>query len=276
MYIVQGRWEEALESYQRGFELSPRDANLITGASWALDSLRRYPEAITASDQAINLAPDAFWPYFYKALALWGWHGDASKTRAIFEALPSATGGWQRWSWYWQEMYEGRYRDALGRLESATDGWIRIKMFARPNALFAAYAYEQLGDFDSASAAYETARKLLEPEVSASPEDPRLRSSLGIVYAKQGRHEEAVREGQLACEMLPRSKDGFYYLPFVIDLAHIYTILGDNEKALERLEYLLSSPSYLSAPFLRMDPRWDPLEGDPEFQALLEKYEVEE
>jgi TolB-like protein/Flp pilus assembly protein TadD len=276
VYIVQGRWEKAVDAFQRGFELSPRDPNLFVGASWALDSLRRYPEAVAAADVSINLAPDAFWPYFYKALALWGWHGDASETRSIFEALPSSAGGWQRWSWYWQEMYEGRYRDALGRLESTTDGWIRIKMFARPNALFAAYAYEQLGDVEAAEAAYEIARGLLVSEVVATPEDPRPHSSLGIVYAVLGRREDAVREGKLACDLLPRSKDGFYYLPFVIDLAHIYTILGDNEKALERLEYLLSNPSYLSAPFLRMDPRWDPLGGDPEFQALLEKYEVEQ
>jgi len=276
VYIVQGRWEEALQAFRRGFELSPLDADMIVHASWALDSLRRYPEAVAASDQAINLAPDAFWPYFYKALALWGWHGDASETRAILEALPSSTGGWQRWSWYWQEMYEGRYREALGRLESTNDGWIRIKMFARPNALLAAYVYGRLGEVDSAAAAYEIARELLEAEVAASPEDPRLHSSLGIVYAVLGQKEDAIRQGTLACELLPRSKDGFYYLPYFIDLAHIYTILGDNEAALERLEYLLSNPSYLSAPFLRMDPRWETLVDDPRFQTLLEKYEVEE
>ena len=231
---------------------------------------------MAACDQGINLAPDAFWPYLYKALTNWGWHGDPTETRSIFEALPNTTGGWERWSWYWQAMYEGRYSEALGRLESTTDGWIRIKMFARPNVLLAAYAYEELGDLDSAAVSYEVARELLEVEVGASPEDPRLHGSLGIVYAKQGRSEEAIREGKLACDLLPRSKDGFYYLPYVIDLAHIYTILGDNGKALERLEHLLANPSYISAPFLRMDPRWDPLEDDPRFQALLEKYEVRE
>jgi len=276
LYYVQGRWRNALDAYQRGFEISPRDANLISNAAWVLNTLRRYPEAISASDQAINLAPDAFWPYLYKALSLWGWKGEARETRAVFEALAATAGGWERWGWYWQEMYEGRYHEALGRLESTTDGWIRIKMFARPNALLAAYGFEKLGDDEAAAAAFEIARELLEVDVAKSPEDPRLHSSLGIVYAKQGRHEEAVREGKLACDLLPRLKDGYYYLPYVIDLAHIYTILGENEAALERLEYLLSNPSWLSSPFLRMDPRWDPLTDDPRFEALLEKYEVEQ
>jgi serine/threonine-protein kinase len=111
--------------------------------------------------------------------------------------------------------------------------------------------------------------------VEASPEDPRIRSSLGIVYAVQGRREEAIREGQLACDLLPRSEDGFYYLPYLIDLAHIYAILGDNDAALERLEHVISEPSFLSAEYVRMDPRWDPLRDDPRFQALLEKYDTE-
>jgi TolB-like protein/Tfp pilus assembly protein PilF len=274
VYIVQGRWEKALHAFRRGFEVSPRDADMIVHAAWALETLRRYPEALAASDEAINLAPDEFWPYFYKALTLWGWRGDAAETRSVLEALPNTTGGWERWSWYWQEMYEGRYDEALGRIESTTDGWIRIKMFARPNALLAAYAYEKLGDAEATVDSYEIARELLEAEVAASPEDPRLHSSLGIVHAAQGRHEEAVREGKLACDLLPRSKDGFYYLPYVVDLAHIYTILGDNEAALERLEHLLSSPSYLSSPFLRMDPRWDRLRSDPRFAKLLEKFDI--
>ncbi len=63
LYYVQGRWEEALDAYRSGIELSPRDADLISNVAWVLDTLRRYPEALAASDQAISLAPDAFWPY---------------------------------------------------------------------------------------------------------------------------------------------------------------------------------------------------------------------
>jgi TolB-like protein/tetratricopeptide (TPR) repeat protein/predicted Ser/Thr protein kinase len=275
VYVVEGRWEDALDAFQRAFELSPRDANFITSVSWMLNSLHRFPESVAAADEAIGLAPDAFWPYFYKVLSLWGWHGNASETRSVLESLPSSTTNWARWTWFWQEMYEGRNREALGRLESESEGWIDTKTWKRPNAQFAAYAFERIGDVESATAAYELARGMLEAEAEASPEDPRLHSSLGIVYAAQGRREEAIREGKLACDLLPRSKDGFYYLPFVIDLAHIYTILGDNEAALERLEHLISNPSIFSAPYIRMDPRWDPLHDDPRFEALLEKYAID-
>jgi tetratricopeptide (TPR) repeat protein len=181
-----------------------------------------------------------------------------------------------RWTWYWQEMYEGRYRDAIDLLESFTDDWIRIKIAARPNSLYAAQAYELMDEAEKARLSYETALEQLEAEVLASPDDPRMHSSLGIVYAALGRREDATREGIRATELLTRSMDGVYYIPYVIDLAHIYTILGDNEAALEQLELMLSNPSWISEPFLRMDPRWDPLRDDPDFQGLLEKYRIEQ
>jgi serine/threonine-protein kinase len=274
LYVVQGRWEEAVASFRRGFELSPRDADFAASSAWALIMLRRYSGALEASDQAIALAPDTFWPYFYKVLCLWGWRGDAEAARPVLEALTVTAGGWERWSWYWQEVYEGRYREALARLESATDGWIRIKMYARPNALLAGHVHRWLGDAQAAAKHYGIAGGLLKAEIEISPEDPRLRSSLGIVYATQGRREDAVREGLLACELLPRTEDGFYYLPYAVDLAHIYVLLGDRDAALEQLENLLANPSYLSAPFLRMDPRWTPLRDDPRFEEMLEKYDI--
>jgi hypothetical protein len=73
---------------------------------------------------------------------------------------------------------------------------------------------------------------------------------------------------------LPLSKDALYGIPNVIDLAHIYMLLGEPEKAVPVLESLLSRPSWISVPWLKMDPRWNPLRGNPRFEALLAKYEL--
>jgi len=110
---------------------------------------------------------------------------------------------------------------------------------------------------------------LLEAEVSAHADDPRYHSSLGIAYASLGRGDEARREGKTATELLPTSKDAFYGLFFVVDLAHIYTLLGDRDAALDRLEYLLSNPSWFSGPLIRVDPRWNPLRDHPRFKKWL-------
>jgi serine/threonine protein kinase/Flp pilus assembly protein TadD len=276
VFILQGHFEDALAVLQDAFELSPRDADVATMVGEVLWTIRRYPEAVAAADQAINLAPDAVWPYLIKTFALWSWRGSAQETRAVLEALPTDDGSWQRWTWYWQEVFEGRYRDALHRLESAPDGWIRIKILARPVELFSAQVHELLNQPELAVDEYERARELLEAAVRESPEDPRLHSSLGIACAALGFKEEALSEGRRATELLPKYVDGFYYLPFAVDLAHIYTIVGDDEAALDEIEELLSNPSWVSTSWLEMDPRWNPLRDHPRFQALLEKYEIEE
>ncbi len=54
------------------------------------------------------------------------------------------------------------------------------------------------------------------------------------------------------------------------NLAVIYVMVGEQNAALDQIEYLLSIPSILSVPLLRIDPQWDPLRNHPRFQKLLE------
>ena len=276
LFEVEGRWDETLDAYERAFELSPLDADMIVQAAGALWMLRRYPEALVAADEAIRLAPDALWPYLYKTMILWSWRGSAEPTRSVLEALPESSRDWVDWAWYWQEVFEGNYRNALVGLEATDDEWIRIKIAARPKALFAAQVYQWLGEMDRSASGYEDSRLLLESEVAASPDDPGLHSSLGLAYAAIGRKEDAIREGLRATELLAREDDGFYYLPYAIDLAHIYTLLGDYDAALDRIEYLLTNPSWISSAFLEMDPRWEPLRDLPRYQQLIEEHTLED
>jgi Flp pilus assembly protein TadD len=141
-----------------------------------------------------------------------------------------------------------------------------------PKSLLAAYAYKLMGEKAKSLEAYGSAKSLLEAEVRQSPDDPRFHSSLGIAYASLGRKEDAIREGRRAVEILTVSRDALYGIPFVEDLAFIYTLTGETDAALDRLDYLLSIPSWISVPWLRMDPQWDALRGNPGFNRLLEKY----
>jgi serine/threonine-protein kinase len=270
--MVLDRFEEALEDYRSAFELSPHEADLPTEMACMLWVLRRYPEAIEAADRSAKLAPDADWPYLFKAFIHWSWDGDLPASRAALESLPDPSGEWSRWSWYWQEMFEERYQAVLDRLAASAEPWIRTKIVTRPNVLFAAAAHELLGEPDQARQGYEAARVLLEAEMASQPAHPGLHSSLGIALAGLGRSQEAVAEGRRATELLPRSKDGFYYLPYQIDLAQIYVMVGDHDHAIEKLEYLLSNPSWVSVPFLENDPTWNPLRDDPRFQELLRRH----
>ena len=54
-------------------------------------------------------------------------------------------------------------------------------------------------------------------------------------------------------------------------VAQVYTILGDNTRAIELLNELLSHPSEVTSQTLKLDPAWDLLRGDPAFQKLCEE-----
>ena len=273
LFRMHGEWERALEAYKAASSLSPRDGSAMVDVAETLWWMRRYPEAAEAADRAIALSPDQAWPYLTKAFNSWSWKGrdGLAEARSALEYVP-ADHEWTEWCWFWQEAMEKRYTEAIERFEADPGGWIRIKIQAGPKALFTAILQASLGEAEKARKGFEAALRMLEAEVQARPRNALTHSSLGVAYAGLGRREEALREGLLGVELLPLSKDAVYGIPGLIDLAHIHALLGDFDEAVERLEFLLSRPGWISVPWLRADPRWILLRGDPRFEALLAKY----
>ena len=94
-------------------------------------------------------------------------------------------------------------------------------------------------------------------------------SLLGVIDAALGRREEAVREGQHACELLPVSKDVWIGSYYVAQLALIHAWNGDKAQALDKLTEALQGHSELSYGVLKLDPRWEALRGDPSFEEIV-------
>ena len=75
-----------------------------------------------------------------------------------------------------------------------------------------------------------------------------------------------------ASELLPEKKDAFGGAEIAAGVAEVYAILGDNDRVIDVLDGLLTRPSSVTAQGLKINPIWDPVRGDPRFQALIEKY----
>ena len=70
----------------------------------------------------------------------------------------------------------------------------------------------------------------------------------------------------------PKAKTPLTVRRLAEEVAQVHAILGDNARAIEILDGLLSRPSAVTVQGLKVNPVWDPLRNDPQFQALLNKY----
>jgi tetratricopeptide (TPR) repeat protein len=115
----------------------------------------------------------------------------------------------------------------------------------------------------------EKARKAYEEQLRAAPNDPGRHVALGLALAYLGRKEEAIREGERGVALVPVSKDADQGPYYQHQLARIYMLVGEPEKALDQLEPLLKMPYFLSPGWLKIDPNFDPLRKNPRFQKLV-------
>ena len=270
----QGKFEEALDNIKRASELDPLSDNIIISLGETFAYMRNYPEAMRCFDRTISLAPDVARPYGYKASLYLLWEGSTKKARAVVKKALKALEpvGLPERSPIFNllinlEVYDGNYQDAL-RLVSLRSEDIDSQDFFIPVAMQRARIYGYMKD-DLAKEHYEAGQKIVEAKIRQDPNDARLHSALGIAYAGLGRKPDAIREGKLAVDLLPVSKDAMRGICRVGDLARIYVMVGEFDLAINQIESLLSIPGELSIDLLRLDPAWAPLRDHTSFEKLL-------
>jgi serine/threonine-protein kinase len=268
IYRRQGKWEEAIANLQRAAELDPRNATLFLELGHTHGFLRRYDEAERYYDKALAIEPEYEEAAYSRARNRYRRDGDLELLRAYVSAYPDAH--LMRRS---LEVLNRNYPAALAALSQLEDEIITSSYGNFPPSLYSGLIHLYAGQTELARAAFDSARVFHEAAASRLSDDPGLHWNLGAVYAGLGMKEAAVREGQMAVDLMPISRDAYAAPTYLLGLAQVHSMVGDYEAAIDLLDYLLSIPSSVSVPYLRLHPIWDPLRDHPRFQALLEKYE---
>jgi TolB-like protein/Flp pilus assembly protein TadD len=263
-----GRWEAAAEHFRLAERLDPRLTLIKKLLGSTLNYLRRYSEARQVLDRGLALAPTDLDLIEFKAMTFLA-QGDLAGARAVLKATPRevtsaalvaymANYGDLVW------LLDEELRDLLLRLTpSAFDGDRGVW------SLCLAEAYAIRGDSAGVRTHAEEARKALEEQLRAAPQDAQRHASLGLALAYLGQKEEAIREGEQAVSLQPVTKDAVEGPYNQHQLARIYMLVGEPEKALDQLEPLLKIPYWLSPAWLEIDPSFDPLRKNPRFQKLV-------
>ncbi len=270
----QGKWEECLVTLERAFRISPLDQQIAYEIGGACVSLHRFEQAEMWFNRTLELFPD----HLPSLLGKIGIHilseGNIEKAKEMLPSLPQHP--LADTMWFTLNMLERNYDIVLQWLEeSPYDEYEDQHFYFHIDLAYSAvyYATQNKALLNSHA---ESVRTILVEKVKNQPDDPRYRAGLGIVFAYLGQKEKAILEGEIAPELHPVSKDAGQGPIYLINLAKIYVLVEEFDKAIDQLEYLLSIPQaeflwqLISIPQLQMDPQWDALRENPRFIQLLE------
>jgi TolB-like protein/Flp pilus assembly protein TadD len=275
LYVGLGYWDSVDVAFERASRLDPRDANLLLERGDVLKCRRRYSDAIAAYRRALLLAPDYVNLRIQLAWTYYMWKGELDSVRAVLRGLPDGApeggdpGAGADLAFV---LLFDRRPDSVLSLLRARPGILTDPATYVPRTLLAAWAHRMRGDTAAARAAFDSTMVLLDSVDRAEPHTWQVHAWRGHALAGLGRHEEALREARWLEQFEASSRVYNYcnYAPVV--RAEILVADGDTEVALSAIERLLVGPSGVTAPALRIDPRFDPIRSNPRFQALLVRY----
>ena len=262
-----GQIDSALVHARLAAGLDPRSARASSRLGDLLRQVRRYPEAIVALDHALALAPTDLITRERRAMVSLQ-QGDLAGARAVLRAAPAEVDPnaliafvANAWDLVWV-LDDGQQGTLLQLPPAAFDNNRAVW------AIVQAQARWLRGDQASARAYADTARAEFEAQLRDTPQDPQLHVLHGLALAYRGSKAEAIREAQEGLSLSPAAarSDQMYYRH---QLARIYLLSGEPEKALDELEPLLQAHYDLTPGWLRIDPNFAPLRGNPRFERLV-------
>lgn len=264
-----GDWEEAAALMERQIDHDPRAYENRNALGTYHLRMRRFDDARRAVDHAISIMPARDAAHLTRleiALAA----GRLAEAREVVEAVPEGVAPSTRGRMQGTLSYHARDFDgalALWPRETATD------------YLSVAVAALRAGQHERARALADSARvganeMLREAEGVEGPlsVNPRARAHETLARARALLGDAlAAREHASAAEgLVPVAADHYMGVDIQQSVAEMLVLLGDHDAAVERLAYLLSIPSEVTAGRLRLDPLYDPLRDRPSFRRLLE------
>jgi TolB-like protein/class 3 adenylate cyclase len=270
----QGKFKEALPSYQRALELDPRNVAILQLIGTNYQMLRRYAETAAMLDSALAIKPDDVETKVVRAQVDLDWKADTRPLHQTIDEIhqkePAAI---QKIANFMLlcALVERDVTAAEAALAALGDNpFGHDEMYFSPKfneGIVARLAKDE----NKARAAFALAREQQEKVVQAQPNYGPPLCMLAVIDGALGRKEDALREGRRATELLPVSKDSINGEQLLEYYAVVAAWAGEKDLALEQLQKAIRLPGYGITTYgqLKLLPHWDPLRGDPRFEQIV-------
>ena len=274
VYRRMGNFNLATQNMVKGTSLDPLSSEYAfnTGETYSL--LRDYQNADKYYKLGNDFSPDFLSNKIQLAQNYIDWKGDTKTAIKVMNEIKDnkyldATFDIKSLI----KIFDRHYDQAIQELKTSKITYEADQFRYVPNNLELGLIYKYKNDPVQFKAYFESARSELEKMLKGTPQDERLHSSLGIVYAGLGLKDKAIDEGKKGIALLPLEKEAYrgYYRQW--DMAIIYLLLGDNNNALKQIDFILSIPGSFSVNQLKLDPLYDPLRNLPGYKEIIKKYE---
>ena len=268
-----GDWEQADDLQQQALRLDPLNAGIYRDIAVSATNERRFDVALAAADRALALAPgDEETRQLQGDVYLA--QGDLVRAAQALDHLPTRLS---------DQCHQYVVLARMQRRPGPAIAWLRgllERADAHTPPIEVGFGYVDLGDLQqlngdhaAAIASYQRARELMQPLVEREPDNDWAFGVLTYARIGSGDGASALAAMEQRQATHPEAK-GATNDDEVRELrARVFARLGRGPEAIAEVRYLLGV-NYgglmppLTPAFLRLDPDFDRLRDDPEFQKL--------
>ena len=269
----QGRWDEAVDQFKQAVGLDPQSTGWWEQLAIVYRELNSWTENEAAVSRLMALVDDPTYRQWWLANDAISKSGDLAPMRDFMASLKPGSDAYRQ---YTMDRADGQYllRDfdaAIVALDEMEMHWITATHgeALQPKALRIGMLHFLKGDLVRARPQCEEALRLVEAALREHPEESASHFHRSYALACLARRAEAVRAAQHGAALTPVTKDALVGANYLFDLASIYALIGDRDRAIETLRQLLAVPSDYSKGWLRVEPQLDALHDDQRFLQLL-------
>lgn len=262
---ISRRLEEATSAYQKAADLPGGDPLALFNLYLSLVVLGRLDEAGAALDRAIALHPHGV--SLVRKAELATLRGDLPAARAVLEKVPGSAQieplnlFHSVMIWLWSRE-PGK---VLSLWQSITQDYVETANFSGPKDYITGVALWMDDRRDAALNAWRAALRVVEQRLAAQSNSAELVGWKGVLLWRLG-DADGARQALALYRQMPRAGNE-YATRLVSRTAAAWLGLGEPGESIDQVKRALQSRTV--GGFVRFDPDYDSVRGEPWFQALL-------